>query len=677
MLSVHWMKGRRSVEMKSVAKEFFCLTDETDQGRVSVSIRGASMRSSHAPGHCKGSESVLRRTVTLDYNDGDDYDDTEGIAEHTTKPEVTEEWMSVMGAKLPELPVHKKETSRTKCESPKEYIQLQSDKGMSVPETQTRMKDQAKILLPLKPFSEGYEAAFLRDRMRRLCRRSGPPFSLFSPTESLGDILYRKTKHVFDYTVTNMKDKKPDVSRCGSNLNQCVKPALPVRKGFNVSTSRYSQRREQSIDQMTVIRKDHVGRPLLMLKGNASLTNSDGSNNTDSFAYSPRLTKERKRHYYKDLCQQVEEKRQQKARERRRITTAEQTHNETMQFFTWGMPGSGAPNYHLDSVRRNKFSSTEIIPQEQPTIVPYEEFDVMADIKAIRKACKGLGTDEQAIIDILANRCAAQRMEIKQAYFDKYDDKELVDVLKSELGGNFENAVLAMLDPPVVYAVKELRRAMKGAGTDEDTLVEILCTATNADIHMFKECYFQVHERDLESDVEGDTSGDVRNLLTALLQGTRDETYDVDEGLAEADATALFEAGEGCFGTDESTFSFVLANRNYLQLQATFKVYEQLSGTEILDAIDNEVSGTLKDCYITLVRVAKNPQLYFARRLNEAMKGAGTDEDTLIRILVCRSEYDLETIKDMYLEKYDMSLKDAIKSECGGDFKRLLLAICH
>uniref|UniRef100_A0A7N8XMG5 Annexin n=1 Tax=Mastacembelus armatus TaxID=205130 RepID=A0A7N8XMG5_9TELE len=294
----------------------------------------------------------------------------------------------------------------------------------------------------------------------------------------------------------------------------------------------------------------------------------------------------------------------------------------------------------------------------QPTIVPYEDFDVVADIKAIRKACKGFGTDEQAIIDILANRSSAQRQEIKQAYFEKYDD-ELVDVLKSELSGSFEKAILAMLDPPVVFAVKELRKAMKGPGTDEDVLVEILCTATNADIAMFKECYFQGK----------------KNVLFAF--GERDESYEVDEDLAEQDATSLFEAGEGRFGTDESTFSHILASRNYLQLQATFKIYEQLSGTEILDAIANETSGTLRKCYIALVRVAKNPQLYFARRLNKAMKGAGTDEDTLIRIIVCRSEYDLETIKDMYLEKYDVSLKDALKNECSGDFKRLLLAICQ
>lgn len=40
-------------------------------------------------------------------------------------------------------------------------------------------------------------------------------------------------------------------------------------------------------------------------------------------------------------------------------------------------------------------------------------------------------------------------------------------------------------------------------------------------------------------------------------------------------------------------------------------------------------------------------------------------------------QIDLGTIKDMYLEKYDVTLKDALDSECSGDFKRLLIEILH
>ncbi|XP_043946026.1 annexin A13-like [Protopterus annectens] len=312
----------------------------------------------------------------------------------------------------------------------------------------------------------------------------------------------------------------------------------------------------------------------------------------------------------------------------------------------------------------------------QATVQRYPDFDVMADVKAIRKACKGLGTDEDTIIEILTNRSAGQRQEIKQKYFDKYDD-ELEDVLKSELAGSLEKVILALLATKPVFDATELRKAMKGAGTDEDIIVEILCTRTNQEIEELKEAYNEVFERDILSDIKGETSGEVENLLLSLLEAQRDESLEIDEAQAEQDAQQLLEAGEALWGTDESVFTSIMTKKNFRQLKATFKFYEQISGSDMKTAIKNETSGTLKLAYLTLVECAKNRELYFAKRLHKAMKGVGTDEDTLIRIIVSRAEVELETIKERYEEKYDVTLKDALSGECSGDFKKVLLSVVH
>ncbi|KAM6171866.1 annexin A13 [Erethizon dorsatum] len=306
----------------------------------------------------------------------------------------------------------------------------------------------------------------------------------------------------------------------------------------------------------------------------------------------------------------------------------------------------------------------------------HEGFDVDRDAKKLYKACKGIGTDEAAIIEILSSRTSDERQQIKQKYKTKYG-KDLEEVLKSELSGNFEKTALALLDRPSEYAARQLQKAMKGLGTDEAVLIEVLCSRSNKEISAIKEAYQRLFDKSLESDVKSDTSGNLRKILVSLLQADRDEGDEVDKELAGQDAKDLYDAGEGRWGTDELAFNKVLAQRSYKQLRATFLAYQLLIGKDMEEAIEEETSGNLQKAYLTLVRCARDLEGYFADCLYKAMKGMGTDEETLIRIIITRAEVDLQGIKAKFQEKYQKSLADMVSSDTSGDFQKLLVALLH
>ena len=52
----------------------------------------------------------------------------------------------------------------------------------------------------------------------------------------------------------------------------------------------------------------------------------------------------------------------------------------------------------------------------------------------------------------------------------------------------------------------------------------------------------------------------------------------------------------------------------------------------------------------------RNKAQQFATRLYEAMKGLGTDDNTLIRVCVSRSEIDMVQIKEQFKTMYDQDL---------------------
>ncbi|CAB3370938.1 Hypothetical predicted protein [Cloeon dipterum] len=322
-------------------------------------------------------------------------------------------------------------------------------------------------------------------------------------------------------------------------------------------------------------------------------------------------------------------------------------------------------------------TTTTSLKKFTPTIrpkQPYGPAEEEADAAALRKAMKGLGTDEKAIIAVLSNRSNAQRLQISRKYTALYG-KDLLKDLKGELSGNFEDVVVACMTPLDQFFAKELHDAISGLGTNETTLIEVLCSLNNAWIHAIKNAYQTMYKKSLESDIKGDTSGYFERLLISLCQGMRDENPTVNPGQVAADVQALFQAGQNKIGTDEATFNAILVSRSLPHLREVFKQYQQSHGKPFEKVVLSEFSGSVETGLLAIVKCMTDCSLYFAERLHDSMSGAGTKDKALIRIIVSRSECDLGDIKVAFQQKYGKSLESFINSDCSGDYKRMLVAM--
>uniref|UniRef100_A0A3Q3IGX0 Annexin n=1 Tax=Monopterus albus TaxID=43700 RepID=A0A3Q3IGX0_MONAL len=298
------------------------------------------------------------------------------------------------------------------------------------------------------------------------------------------------------------------------------------------------------------------------------------------------------------------------------------------------------------------------VSQNQGTVKPAPNFNPSADVAALDKAIKAKGVDEDTIIEVLVKRSNDQRQTIKETY-QKTCGKPLETALKNALKGDLE---------------EQLKLAMKGLGTDEDTLVEILASRTNRELQAIKKAYKDEYKKDLEVDIRSDTGGDFRAALLALCKASR--TEGVSEQLVDNDARALYEAGEGRKGTDCSAFIEILTTRSDAHLRKVFSKYSSYSKVDMAKAIDLELKGDIENCLTALVKCAGSKPAFFAERLNLSMKGKGTRKPILTRIMVSRSEIDLKLIKDEYKKNYGKLLCQDIMDDVSGDYEKILVALC-
>ncbi|VDM68782.1 unnamed protein product [Strongylus vulgaris] len=91
-------------------------------------------------------------------------------------------------------------------------------------------------------------------------------------------------------------------------------------------------------------------------------------------------------------------------------------------------------------------------------------------------------------------------LQLREPYKIKYG-KDIISALDKKLGGDLEKTVFALMETPLDYDVKQLKQAIKGLGTDEAVLIEILCSRTPDQLAAIRIAYEKEYKTPLEKDV--------------------------------------------------------------------------------------------------------------------------------------------------------------------------------
>eukprot|EP01043_Picozoa_sp_COSAG02_P117498 COSAG02_NODE_54022_length_298_cov_0.959799_1_plen_99_part_11 len=99
-------------------------------------------------------------------------------------------------------------------------------------------------------------------------------------------------------------------------------------------------------------------------------------------------------------------------------------------------------------------------------------------------------------------------MQAVDAAYQHMFDITLAEVIASETSGDYKNFLTALVTPKAKLDAMAFEKAMRGIGTDDDLLIELVCTRTNGELIAARKAYCKMYDRDLMTTVKNDTSGD-------------------------------------------------------------------------------------------------------------------------------------------------------------------------
>ncbi|KAJ5634773.1 hypothetical protein N7528_002615 [Penicillium herquei] len=298
--------------------------------------------------------------------------------------------------------------------------------------------------------------------------------------------------------------------------------------------------------------------------------------------------------------------------------------------------------------------------------------DYTRQAETLRKAMKGFGTDEKAIIQTLAPLDPLQVAAVRATY-SRHIGRDLYNDVKSETGGYLERGLLSVIEGPLGSDVAWARESVSGIGTKEWLMNEALLGRSNADINAIKTAYHHRYHRSLERDVVDDLSFKTADLFKLVLQARRRE--DTAAPLPEEVRKEMVKNIKN--KQDVTKICETIALSSNADLRALDQQCQSMFHHSLEKAVTDQFSEHMKHAFVFMIRSATDPALRDASLLNKAMDGMGTKDEQLV-VAIVRLHWNRDhkdQVKRAYRHHYNKDLIDAVRGETSGDYEKLMVAL--
>ena len=265
----------------------------------------------------------------------------------------------------------------------------------------------------------------------------------------------------------------------------------------------------------------------------------------------------------------------------------------------------------------------------------------------------------------------AERVKLRQEYQKKFG-RDLIQDIDKYMKSDLKNTLLAMYKDPVEYDTDLLYYAMKGVGSNKETITDVLCFRDFDRLNKIKQKFKEKYGKDLVPEIKSETSGVYQKVAMNILEKERSKNTSPDLDTCKKIAEELHKAGEEKLGTNDEVFINYFSNLSGEELALVGKEYDKNYKKNLVEVIQSEFSGINQDILIGILYGLINPSEYFARIIFKCVDGAGTADDRLIRSIVARAEVDMDLIKRFFKQIFNKDMIERVKEDSSGDYSRLL-----